>query len=247
MNKNLLCINGALLAGALCAWSALTTAQESIVTTTTTNGTITQFAPSDSLFIRTEPDAAPLRYAVTKETTVVDETGTPVVVEKITPGLPVVVHYTRAGDRLVASRIVLRKAPPVTERTTTTTTTTVPGTIAQFIPGATLVLRTGTSPDPVPYVVTKQTTFVDENGTPVVAENITPGVPVNVQYVREGDRILATRVVVRAISLTPPPPPRILTHDEKERLEKQIEKRTKEEKERLEKQEKQLKKQLKRD
>ena len=61
---------------------------------------------------------------MTKQTTIVDEAGVPVAIEKITPGNPLSVQYTGTGDRLVASRIVVSKAPVATERNTTTTTTT---------------------------------------------------------------------------------------------------------------------------
>jgi len=66
-----------------------------------------------------------VRYVVTKQTTFVDETGTPVLVNQIAPGSPLSVQYTTTGDRLVASRIVVQHAP-VVERSTTTTTTTRP-------------------------------------------------------------------------------------------------------------------------
>ncbi len=73
-----------------------------------------------------------MRYVVTKQTTIVDESGTPVLVNQIAPGSPLSVEYTTAGDRLVASRIVVQhapvaaSAPGVVERSTTTTTTTRP-------------------------------------------------------------------------------------------------------------------------
>ena len=94
-------------------------------TTTTTNGAFTEFIPaSETIVVRTEANPAPLRYVVTKQTTIVDEAGVPVAIEKITPGNPLSVQYTGTGDRLVASRIVVSKAPVATERNTTTTTTT---------------------------------------------------------------------------------------------------------------------------
>ncbi len=103
-------------------------------TVTTTKGAFTEFVPaSETIVVRTETNPAPLRYVVTKETTIVDEAGVPVAVAKISPGSPLSVNYTGTGDRLVASRIVVHKAPApvvtapapvVTDRPATTTTTT---------------------------------------------------------------------------------------------------------------------------
>lgn len=113
----------------------VTTTTESV---TTSSGAFTEFGPnSETVVIRSETNPAPLRYVVTKQTTIVDEAGAVLAVEKIPVGSQMVVHYTGTGDRLVASRIVVRNLPvtiaPVTtvpvatERqsaTTTTTTTT---------------------------------------------------------------------------------------------------------------------------
>jgi hypothetical protein len=117
---------GILLAAAMCGWIPASQAQVTVTeTATTTAGTITEFTPaSETLVIRSETAAEPLRYMVTKQTTFVDEAGAPVVVEKLTAGTPIAVQFTRAGDRLVASRIVVKRAPAVIEKQTTTTTTT---------------------------------------------------------------------------------------------------------------------------
>ncbi len=60
-----------------------------------------------------------------------DETGAPLTIETVKSGLPVTVYYTKVGDRLVANRVVVRKAtvatpaaPAIIEKKTTTTTTT---------------------------------------------------------------------------------------------------------------------------
>ena len=46
-----------------------------------------------------------------------------VAVEKIVRGIPVNVEYVRDGNRMIVSKVVVRKAPVVEHRTTTTTTT----------------------------------------------------------------------------------------------------------------------------
>jgi hypothetical protein len=136
MKTNIMRIAPVLLAVVICAWGTDVRAQATTTTTsstntattvTTTKGAFTEFVPaSETIVVRTETNTAPLRYLVTKQTTIVDEAGVPITVEKISPGSPLSVEYTGTGDRLVASRIVVQKAPVATERTTTTTTTTRP-------------------------------------------------------------------------------------------------------------------------
>src|SRR5688572_2744930 len=134
MKTNIMRIAPILVAVVICAWGTDVRAQATTTTTsstntattvTTTKGAFTEFVPaSETIVVRTETNPAPLRYVVTKETTIVDEAGVPVAVTKISPGSPLSVNYTGTGDRLVASRIVVHKAPVVTDRAATTTTTT---------------------------------------------------------------------------------------------------------------------------
>lgn len=248
MNTCKLMIQIALLATAATALSlrAQPAVTESRVTTTTTSeGTIDQFAPgTEALVIRSEGRPEPLRYLVTRKTIYVDETGAPIAAERIGPGAPVTVHYVREGDRLLASRIVVRRPPPRvpppvpapaerTETVTTTTTTTSTGTIAEFAPGSRVVtIRSEGRPEPLRYAITRDTTYVDENGAPVSAETIANGAPVTVHYVRRGDGLMASRIVVRR----PLVEERVRkpSHDEKEALEDL----RKAQKERLEKEKK---------
>ena len=128
MKTNIMRIGSILLAVGICAWCTDVRAQETTTTTTaitTTDGAFTEFVPStETIVVRTEKNPAPLRYVVTKQTTIVDEGGVPVAIERISPGSALSVQYTGTGERLVASRIVVRKAPVATERNATTTTTT---------------------------------------------------------------------------------------------------------------------------
>jgi hypothetical protein len=123
-------VAGGLLALTTAPWTPECHAQVTVTQTTTTEpviGTFSEFAPgSETLVIKSETAPAPIRYSVTKQTTYVDEGGAPVVVEKIAPGTPISVRYVREGDRLIASRVIVRHAPaaPVVERHKTTTTTT---------------------------------------------------------------------------------------------------------------------------
>jgi len=83
-------------------------------TTTTERATVAQYAPgSERLIVTTRGGPAPMHYSVSKETVFVDETGAPVVVEKITRGIPVTVHFVRDGERMIASRVVVQQPTPV--------------------------------------------------------------------------------------------------------------------------------------
>lgn len=89
-------------------------------------GRISQFGPN-KFFIRTESSKEPLSYSYGKTTTYVDEKGAPVSMSIVKSGLPVRVYYTRVGDTLMASKVVVTTSVPVPmieEKTTTTTTTT---------------------------------------------------------------------------------------------------------------------------
>lgn len=221
-----------LAAAITCALCTTLSAQVTVTETreTTSSGTITQYAPGgETIVLRQESSAGPGSYYVTRQTTFVDEDGQPVVAERVVSGAPVTVHYVRDGSRMVASRVVVRRttsapvaaAPAVTETTrTTTTTTTGSGTFDQYTPGAeSFVIRSSSGPQP--YVVSRSTTYVDESGAPVTVQNIAPGAPVTVHYTREGDRLVATRVIVTRTTTTQPVRP--LTEDEKERLEEERE------------------------
>lgn len=98
------------------------------VTATETVGTISEVGP-DALVIHSETSSSPMNYTYTKSTTYVDDAGVPVSVETVKSGMPVTVHYTQEGDRMVATKVVVRKtmtttdAPTIQKRQTTTTTT----------------------------------------------------------------------------------------------------------------------------
>jgi hypothetical protein len=101
-------------------------AQQTTTTVTTSKGAFSEYVPgSETMVVKTESGPAPLRYSVTKQTTVVDESGAPVAIDHISAGSPVSIQYSGTGDRLVASRIVVQKTAPVavTDQQTTTTST----------------------------------------------------------------------------------------------------------------------------
>ena len=134
MKINITKIGVALLAVGICIWSTEVRAQAT-TTVTTTKGAFTEYVPgSETMVVRTETSSAPLRYVVSKQTTIVDESGAPVAIERISPGSPLSIQYTGTGEHLVASRIVVQRpaavttepvttAPVATQQETTTSTT----------------------------------------------------------------------------------------------------------------------------
>ena len=112
-----------------------------------------------------------------------------------------------SGAALVAVSLALGSmASAQTSVTTTTggttaTTTTTAGTISEFSPD-TIVVRSETSPTPLRYSYSKTTTYVDETGAPVSMELVKSGLPVTVHYIKQGDRLIANKVVVRKKTTT---------------------------------------------
>ena len=91
-----------------------------------------------------------------------------------------------------------------TDSTTTTSTTQSAGTISTFSPD-TIVVKTTTAADPITYSYSKTTTYVDQNGNPVSMETVKSGLPVTVYYTQDGDRMVASKVVVQHVATAPDP------------------------------------------
>jgi hypothetical protein len=99
---------------------------------------------------------------------------------------------TLLGVMLFATNITRAQSPS----TSTTTTTTSAGTVSQFSPD-TIVVRSTTAATPVSYSYSKTTTYVDQNGNPVSMDIVKSGVPVTVSYTQDGDKMIASKVVVQ--------------------------------------------------
>jgi hypothetical protein len=98
------------------------------------------------------------------------------------------------GMMLFTTNITLAQTP-APSTTSTTTTTTSDGTVSQFSPD-TIVVKSTTSTTPLSYSYSKTTTYVDENGNTVSSETVKSGAPVTVYYTQEGDKMVATKVIV---------------------------------------------------
>jgi hypothetical protein len=86
----------------------------------------------------------------------------------------------------------------VSETTTTTTTTEGSGTITEFSPGSTIVLRETSGPRT--YRFGKTVTYLTRGGQTLdeqtVRTKIKVGVPVRVHYVGTGDNVMVDRVIL---------------------------------------------------
>ena len=91
-------------------------------------------------------------------------------------------------------------ATAVTSSSSLTTSTKAidgSGTITTYTPGSDYIsLRTETSSDPVKYYYTKSTTIVDPEGKTVEWSMIKPDMPVRYTYVKEGDRMVVTKITL---------------------------------------------------
>jgi len=87
------------------------------------------------------------------------------------------------------------------ESSTTVKTTTSAGTISEFGPKE-ILIKSESSPDPLRFSYTKTTTYVDETGAPVSMDVVKSGLPVTVYYVKNGDQMVASKVIVRKTTTT---------------------------------------------
>jgi hypothetical protein len=107
------------------------------------------------------------------------------------------------------SAIALTTAFAQTSSTTSTSTTTTDsaaavtstvdgsGTITTYTPGSDYIsLRTETSSAPVKYYYTKSTTIVDPEGKTVEWSMLKPDMPVKYTYVKQGDRMVISKITL---------------------------------------------------
>ncbi len=86
-----------------------------------------------------------------------------------------------------------------TSSSSTTSTSTVDGsgTITTYTPGSDYIsFRTETSTTPVKYYYTKSTTIVDPEGKTVEWSMLKPDMPVRYTYVKEGDRMVISKITL---------------------------------------------------
>ncbi len=98
----------------------------------------------------------------------------------------------------IALAVVAPLAWGQVSETTTTTTTEGSGTITQYTPGSTIVLRESSGPRT--YRFGKTVTYVTRSGKTLDEETVRTrvkvGVPVRVHYVGTGDNLTVDRVIL---------------------------------------------------
>jgi hypothetical protein len=81
--------------------------------------------------------------------------------------------------------------------TTSTSTINGSGTISAYTPGSDYIqFRSETSTAPMKYYYTKSTVLVDPEGKTVEWSALRPEMPVTYTYVKEGDRMVVTKVTL---------------------------------------------------
>ena len=95
-----------------------------VSSTTTYSGTVSEIQPSSStIVIKSESAPEPMRYTFNEKTMFVDSAGN-VVQQDTIRNQPVTVYYSKDGDNMMVSKVVVTKqAPTMMEKKTTTTTT----------------------------------------------------------------------------------------------------------------------------
>jgi len=97
------------------------------------------------------------------------------------------------GQTSSSSTTVATGTNGTTETTTTTTEST--GTVTEFTPGSTFVLKTEAA-EPVHYKFAKHVVYVTSDGQVIEASKIRKDSKVHVHYVKEGDDMMVDKVIV---------------------------------------------------
>lgn len=98
------------------------------------------------------------------------------------------------GQTSTSSTTVATGTDGVTETTTNTTTDNM-GTVTEFTPGETMILKTEAA-EPVHYKFSKTVTYVTTDGTVVKASKIVKDSKVRVHYVKDGDNMVVDKVTL---------------------------------------------------
>ena len=109
------------------------------------------------------------------------------------------IALTTAFAQTSATTTTTTNPAVTTSSSTTTSTSTLDGTgiITAYTPGSDYIsFRSETSAEPVKYYYTKSTTIVDPEGKTVEWSALKPNMPVRYTYVKEGDRMVISRITL---------------------------------------------------
>jgi len=98
----------------------------------------------------------------------------------------------------VSSSTTTSGATGVSSSTTSTSSLDGTGTITTYTPGSDFIsFRSEASSAPTKYYYTKSTTVVDPTGATVDWSMLRPDLPVRYSYVKEGDRMVISKITVQ--------------------------------------------------
>jgi hypothetical protein len=118
-------------------------------------------------------------------------------IKLLAAGAAGVVALSTAFAQTSSSTSTTTSTGDVTESTTTTSTMNGSGTITAYTPGSDYItFRSETSAAPVKYYYTKKTVLVDPDGRTVEWTALKPDMPATYTYVKEGDRMVVTKVTL---------------------------------------------------
>jgi hypothetical protein len=204
-NSFLAIVSSVMLISLACAQEVIReTPSSATVQTVEVGGTIAQLGDT-SIALKTESSIAPVQFRFVNTTQWVDEAGNVVTRETVRAGAPVTLQYSKGPDGLLISKVIVRKSPtanPTVQEETVTTTTTaagpmeVAGTVSQFGDGY-ITMSTAAAPNPVQYLYSDTTKWMDESGNIVPREIVRTGVPITIYYTKSPQGLVTSKVVVR--------------------------------------------------
>ena len=115
-----------------------------------------------------------------------------------------------APAALIIAVLPVNAQSVVRETTTTVQPVEILGTVTGFSPDA-IIVQTKEAAAPVRSTFTKTTEYVDEGGNRIAQNTVKTGVPVTIRYVKEGDRMVVNRVILRKQTTTTAVPDAVTT------------------------------------
>lgn len=193
-----------------------TPAQESADGSTAT-GRVFSVEP-ETLTLVVEGSTTPVQFQYSKDTPILDEDGKSVSMELIRAKVPLTIHYKTVDGKMVASQLDVTREMLVGEsqdpakkreqlveatkgemaeqkRTQDLSPQIVMGTISTV--EQTISMQPRGEKLPKSFIINNSTRYINAGGEPVGTELIYSGMPVTIQAVPDGDRMIAQVITVR--------------------------------------------------
>jgi hypothetical protein len=124
-------------------------------------------------------------YLTNADTSFVDTHDHFVSPDLIAQQIAVKVHYTRVGNALLATKVVVNTA------------LNTDGTLLEVSPGVVVIQLSGAPATPVHFVSHQDLKFVNQKGAAVLPQAVKLGAQVRVFYSKTGDALVASKVEMR--------------------------------------------------